>query len=536
LSPTETKNRLNQNISPEGRRYLAWGISLFVTLILLISGTGLFLLSDKNIYLPFRLTNTLELIRIMHPDKYNGAALMKHAQDAVLDELDRYSGLLEKRELDRVHEEFTGSYGGIGITVVGHDYGLMIMSVREDGPAGQAGIQTGDIIIRADSTDLIEMTAYQATYLLRGPENSPVEITVVRNQMADTLRLNLIRKKLPLIHIPYAGITENKTLYIRIIDFEMGASRELKEIFDTLYLDDPDRVEQIILDLRGNPGGLLREAYRTANMFLDDGYLIVGVKGRSIWRNDEYYSSGSDITGNRPIAIIIDRGSASAAEILAGALKYAGRAILVGDTTFGKGLVQEYTELGDGTGLRLTTSRYYFEGGIFLSDPEADAVDSAVGIPPDYYFRFEESKPFPVKLENSLLLRQFAINNKNRIIQFAPFTESEPLWMEEFYHYLEKNQFEYESTITEIANLTRQLIALGGYDKTYHDAIDRIRKLAQNDDRNQFEVYKDYIKRRLYQIALESEFGTGRAYHDAVLPYREDIRFAEAILKNNDSE
>jgi len=163
LSPTETKNRLNQNISPEGRRYLAWGISLFVTLILLISGTGLFLLSDKNIYLPFRLTNTLELIRIMHPDKYNGAALMKHAQDAVLDELDRYSGLLEKRELDRVHEEFTGSYGGIGITVVGHDYGLMIMSVREDGPAGQAGIQTGDIIIRADSTDLIEMTAYQAT-------------------------------------------------------------------------------------------------------------------------------------------------------------------------------------------------------------------------------------------------------------------------------------------------------------------------------------------------------------------------------------
>lgn len=507
-----------------------------MTLILLTSGTGLFLLSDENIYLPLQLTNTLELISAMHPDIYNRGNLIKHAQNAVLNELDRYSGLLEPRELDRVHEEFTGSYGGIGITVVGHDYGLMIMSVREDGPAGQAGIKTGDIIIRADSTDLAEITAYQATYLLRGPENSPLELTIARNQMADTLRLHLTRKQLPLIHIPYAGITENRTLYIRINDFEMGTSRELKDILDTLYLNNPDAVEQVILDLRGNPGGLLREAYRTANLFLNNDYLIVGVKGRSIWRHEEYYSSGSDITGNLPIAVIVDRGSASAAEILAGALKYANRAILVGDTTFGKGLVQEYTGLGDGSGLRLTTSRYYFEGGIFLNDPEAEVIDSAAGIPPDYYYLFEELRPFPTELENSSLLREFAFNNKERIIQFTPFTESDPVWMDEFYDYLENNLFKYESTIAGIANLTRQLIALRGYDKVYVDAINRICKLAQNDDKNQFEVYKDYVKRRLYQIALESEFGATRAYRDAVLPYREDIQFAEVMLKNIGSE
>lgn len=533
MSQPETENRLNQNIPREGRRSMIWGVCLFVTLILLTSGAGIFLLSDQNIYLPLQLTNTLELISIMHPDKYNSGNLMKSAQNAVINELDRYSGLLEPRELDRVHEEFTGSYGGIGITVIGHDYGLMIMSVREDGPAGQAGIHTGDIIIRADSTNLANLTAYQSTYLLRGPENSALELTIARRQMADTLRFDLTRRQLPLIHIPYAGLTENGSLYIKINDFEMGISRELRAVLDSLYLNNPDDVEQIILDLRGNPGGLLREAFSTADIFLEKGHLIVGVKGRSIWRNEEYYSTGSDITGNVPIALIVDQNSASAAEILAGALKYANRAILVGDTTFGKGLVQEFASLDDGSGLRLTTSRYYFEGGIFLNDPEAEVIDSAAGIPPDYYFLFDEQKQFIIELENSSFLREFAIYNKDRIVEYAPFTESEPIWMNQFFDYLELNQFKYVSTITGIANLTKQLIILSEYDKVYIDAIDRVCKLAQNDDKNQFEVYKDYIKRRLYQTALESEFGTTIAYRDAVLPYRLDIKFTEEILKNN---
>ncbi len=536
MSQPETENRLNQNIPHEGSRSMIWGVGLFVTLILLTSGAGIFLLSDKNIYLPLQLTNTLELISIMHPDKYNSGKMIKSAQNAVINELDRYSGILEPRELDRVHEEFTGSYGGIGITVFGHDNGLMIMSVREDGPAGQAGIHTGDIIIRADSTDLANLSAYQSTYLLRGPENSALELTIARKQMADTLKFDLTRRLLPLIHIPYAGITKNGSLYIKINDFEMGISRELRGVLDSLYLNNPNDVEQIILDLRGNPGGLLREAYSTADIFLEEGHLIVGVKGRSIWRNEEYYSTGSDITGNVPLALIVDQNSASAAEILAGALKYANRAILVGDTTYGKGLVQEFASLDDGSGLRLTTSRYYFEGEVFLNDPEAEVIDSAAGIPPDYYFPFEEQKPFIIELENSSFLREFAIDNKDRIIEYAPFTENDPIWMNQFYDYLELNHFNYISTIAGIANLTKQLIILSEYDKVYIDAIDRVCKLAQKDDKNQSEVYKDYIKRRLYQTALESEFGTTIAYRDAVLPYRLDIKFAEAMIKNNSPE
>ncbi len=535
MSQAEAENKLI-DIESEKKRLIRWGISLFATLILFIISSALFILSDKDLYYPLQLTNTLELIRAVHPDLHNRVEMINHAQDAILDELDRYSGLLEPRELDRVEEEFTGSYGGIGIMVVGHERGLMIMSVRDDGPAGQAGLRTGDIIIMADSTELADLAAYQATYLLRGPEDSPLKIMIARNNMTDTLTFNLNRKQLPLIHIPYAGLTQNKSLYIKIIDFEAGLVDDLKGVIDSLYLANPDEVERIILDLRGNPGGLLREAYQTANCFLDAGHLIVGVKGRSIWRDEEFRSSGADLTGNKPIAIIVDRGSASAAEIVAGALKYAGRAILVGDTTFGKGLVQEYSGLGDGSGLRLTTSRYYFEGGIFLNDPEAEVIDSAAGIPPDFYYSFEELEPFPTRLENALLMRDFAFENADRIIQYAPFTEADPLWMNEFRAYLETNNFLYTSTITGIADLTRQLIALGGYRQIYVDAIDKIYQIAQNDDKNQFDIYRNYIKQRLYQLALEAEFGSMRAYRDAIVPYRGDIHYAEAILtekKNN---
>ena len=187
---------------------LRWGISLFVSLVLLISFCAIFILSDSGLYVPLRIYRTVELVGALYPDYDYSGDLIGKARDAVLAELDRYSGLLEPRELDRVHEEFGGSYGGIGITVIGHDFGLMIMSVRDDGPAGQAGIRTGDIIIKADTTDLAGLTAYQSTYLLRGPEDTPLELIILRNRLADTLQFNLIRKQLPLIHIPYAGLTE----------------------------------------------------------------------------------------------------------------------------------------------------------------------------------------------------------------------------------------------------------------------------------------------------------------------------------------
>jgi len=513
---------------------LKWGVALFCVIVLMVSSLSVYVMSERNLYYSMELVSSLNLIRLLYPDDYNATEMVRQARRAIFDKLDRYSGYLEPDALDRVTEEFSGSYGGIGITVVTHDRGLLVMSVREDGPAGKAGMLSGDVIIKADTVDFEGLNSYQSTYVLRGEEGTTVDVTVARNRLADTLNFSLVREKLRLIHIPYAGLTENKSLYIRIMDFEANTAEDLLSCLDSLYLNNEDSVRAIILDLRGNPGGLLNEAVAAADLFLDRGKVIVGIKGRSHWRNDEFRSSGRDITNGLPMAILIDRGSASAAEILAGSLKYAGRAVLVGDTTFGKGLVQEYNGLFDGSGIRLTTARYYFEGGRFLNDPEAEVIDSAAGIPPDYYFTPVSFERFPMLLENTMLLREFAVANRDEILAYAPFTEASSKWLDDFIVFAEENGFTYESDLTLLAQFARDEAIFQNYSDETLTAIDSIYRLAGDDDRNQYYIYSDYIRRRLYQIAVETEYGTSRSYRDAILPYRPDITLAEEALLNED--
>lgn len=530
MSQAEVEDKVDVDYTKVRRRYLIWALTLFSAIVLSISVVSLCVLSEKALFYPLRLVSALNLIKVAHPNAFDGNTLMESARKALFDKLDRYSGYLESKEMNRVREEFTGSYCGIGITVMGHDRGLAIMSVREDGPAGRVGIRTSDIIIQADSVMLDGISSYKASYLLRGQEGTSVSILVVRNQFADTLEFNLQRERLRLIHIPFAGLTRNKSLYIRIIDFEAGLSEDLFGVFDSLYSNSDDTVKAVILDLRGNPGGLLSEAISVSDMFLESERLIVGVKGRSRWLSREYYSSNGDMLGGLPLAILVDRGSASAAEVLAGALKYAGRAVLVGDTTFGKGLVQEYDQFADGSGIRLTTARYYFKGRVFLNNPDAAIVDSASGIPPDHYFKSTGSEHFPVHLESSLLMREFAIGNQDEILAYAPFMESSPEWFARFIDYAREKDFQYESELTEFAEFIRDEVALRNYSDAAFKSVDRICELAVADDRSQFRVYKDYIKQRLYQIAIEVKYGVARAYRDAILPFRQEISYAESIL------
>lgn len=480
--------------------------------------------------------SSLGIIRHIHPEQYNGARMIKNAREAVFDQLDRFSGYLEPEELERISEEFSGTYGGIGITVVAHDKGLAIMSVREDGPAGRVGIRTGDIILQADSVRLEGISPYKATFLLRGKEGTTVEIKIARRSFTDTLEFSLQRERLKLIHIPYAGLTANNSLYIRIFDFESGLTQDLMHVIDSLCLKNDDTVKAVILDLRGNPGGLLNEAIASSDLFLDEGYLIVGIKGRSRWRIKEYHSSGRDIINGLPLAVLISRGSASASEILAGALKYAGRAVLIGDTTFGKGLVQEYHGLGDGSGIRLTTARYYFEGNVFLNDPDSPVVDSAKGIPPDFYFQSVGSEPFPVKLESSLLMREYAIDNRDEILAHPPAIEPSPKWLDNFIDYARQKEFSYKSELTRLTELVMNVTVSGTYSDRTREAVSKIYALAERDDSAQFEMYKDYVGRRLYQIAIEAEFGTERVYREAILPFRKDVTLAETILLSKGKE
>lgn len=513
------------------RRQLVLSAALMFLLIMLSGGMGVFVLTDKSLHSSLLLAQTAVVIQKQSNGDLDWDQMFLSGVQSMTDKLDRYSSYIEPTRFQQMDEEFTGAYGGIGVSVIGHESGLLIMLVREHGPGQRVGLLSGDIIIKADSVQLAGMSANECTKLLRGPEDTRVTVTLFRPVTKDTIVVDITRRRIDLLHIPYAGITADSLIYIRILDFGAGTSDDVANALDSLLAERPGEVRGILLDLHGNPGGLFSEAYNTANLFLDEGQLIVGTDGRSRWRDKEYRSTGVDKTGGLPLAIIVDRGSASAAEIVAGSLRQLKRGILVGDTTFGKGLVQGFSGFPDGSGLRLTVSRYFLEGNVYLNEFDSSLNDVGHGLVPDYYLNAVDREPFPIALENSLLLRKFAAINQDEIValggQFSPGKEM----IDRFKKFTMENGFVFVSRPSLIArSIVTQTLFEGRRPRTIASA-QRLLRLSRDLDKAQFARYTDYIGRRLRQLAYERTYGLARAYAEVIVPGRPQIRQAAEILR-----
>jgi len=522
---------MNQAV-PLDRKFFLLSMVLLALVVLIAGGMGVYVLSDPGIEQAFTFARAALKIANLHGYEVTKSDLITSARIAMFDRLDRYSSYLESAQFERLDEELTGHYSGIGITVIRHEQGLLIMSVRENGPAGEIGLLIGDVIIAADSVALAGISADSATSLLRGEEGTSVLARVFRPVTKGTVEVKIARRRIPLLHIPFAGYTSDSLVYIRLLDFEAGATEDVKSAFDSLIngKSHGPKPRGIILDLRGNPGGLFTEAYETADLFLEEGAFIVGTDARSRWNEREFYATGTDLTDGLPLAVIIDRGSASSAEIVAGALKQAGRAVLVGDTTFGKGLVQGFTRFPDGDGLRLTIARYYFDNDLYLNDFDSTLNDTGHGLVPDYYFSSDEAHPFVWSLDYSLLLQQFASQYQDEIISATEEGELTDDWPGRFASFTKQNDFTYASTVTRLAELLADLVEMEQSSNDTKQATKRILDLARQDDENQFRMHTDYVKMWLTQIAFERKFGAYRAYRDVIVPERPVIRFASRVL------
>jgi carboxyl-terminal processing protease len=515
------------------RRPLFLSAIFMFLIVLLAGGAGVIVLSDSDLHQSFRLVRVAMTIDQLYQEDVDWGRLLEAGMDGMFGHLDRYSGYIEPRRLDRMHEELSGSYTGIGVSVVEHDDGLLIMSVREDGPAAASGILNGDLIIRVDSVSLRGLDVYEATNVLRGPEDTKVTLGLVRPVDDDTLEVAVTRQKIDFVHIPYAGITSDSMIYIRLLDFDAGASDDVEAALDSLLADSETSPQGVILDLRGNPGGLFSEAYKTANLFLDKGQFIVGTDGRSRWSEESHSSSGNDITYGLPLAVIVDRGSASSSEIVAGSLHQLERAILVGDTTFGKGLVQGYHGLHDGSAVRLTISRYYLADSLYLNEFDSALVDTGHGLVPDHWLRFPERDGFVRALERSLLLNRFAHEHTDEIVGESDLFDLDDSWVTRFESYAQVHDFEYSSATSDRAEKMVDLLDESEARREFRRAAGRLLQESKRVDAARFEKYEAYIKRRLKQIALERKHGTYTAYDQAIVPSREDIRVAAALLKES---
>lgn len=317
------------------------------------------------------------------------------AIQGMLSTLDPHSMYFPHREFKKLQEDQGSRFYGIGVTIVQHRDGVYVQSAVEGAPAGRLGLRYGDRIVEVDGQDARDWTSEQVSKKVRGPQGEPVTIKVDRAGAEAVLTFTIIRDSVPLPSIRNAYMLRPGTGYVGLTGgFQSTSDEELREAIKKLK---GDGMRQLILDMRGNPGGLLNQAIDVASEFLPRGKVVVSVKGRTDYSEPIVYKSSGANPEDVPLVILINRGSASASEIVAGAIQDHGRGLIVGETSFGKGLVQHVFQLPYNTGLTLTTARYYTPYGRSLQR------DYSSGSLYDYYTRHEDAaaSPSPAQRNNS---------------------------------------------------------------------------------------------------------------------------------------
>ena len=299
-------------------------------------------------------------------DDVDTQKLTESAIEAVLEDLDPHSVYISARQLARVNEEFQGAFEGIGIEYQILSDTLLVVAPIAGGPSEALGIQSGDRIVRIDDSSAIGITSEMVQRKLRGPKGTKVDVMIVRAGMREPLAFTITRDKIPIYTVDASFMVSPKVGYINVNRFAATTYTEFLDGVTTLREAGMDR---LVLDLRGNAGGYLEQAFRMADELMPAGRKIVYTKGRRPEFDEEYISSGSGRFTDVGLVILVNQGSASASEIVAGAVQDWDRGLVVGETTFGKGLVQRQFDLKDGSAFRITTARYYTPSGRLIQRP-----------------------------------------------------------------------------------------------------------------------------------------------------------------------
>jgi carboxyl-terminal processing protease len=318
-------------------------------------------------------------IKLNYVEPISDDQLLEYAIEGMLNGLDPHSVYLKGERYDDLNEGTTGAFSGLGMEVIMEDGFVKVVAPIDDTPAAEAGIRTGDLIIRMDGKTVTGLSLSEATERMRGKIGTKITITILRESEPDPFDVELTRAVVRLNSIKQKRLSDSIG-YIRVTQFQMASAENFRK--ELKKLRESDGFEGLILDLRNNPGGLLTSAISIADVFIDEG-LIVSTKGRSATNDQEYKATPSDFIDGKPLVVLINGGSASASEIVAGALQDHGRALVLGTDSFGKGSVQTVLNIDDKEAIKLTTARYYTPSGRSIQ---------ASGITPDVIVEYREFK------------------------------------------------------------------------------------------------------------------------------------------------
>ena len=330
-----------------------------------------------------RYTNVLRIVEEEYVTEVEPKELVHASIRGMLRTLDPHSNFLPKQEYTQLQERQQGSYHGLGISVQMRDGDLTVISPFEGTPAYRLGIRSGDVISKIEGDDTRGMELDDAVKRLRGPKGSEVTISITRAGYDQPLDFTIVRDKIDLKSVPYAFMLDGDTGYLRISDFTETTEDELHQGLVELQIAG---ATNLVLDLRDNPGGLLDQAVAVSNKFLKKGSLIVYTRGRTDGSDYDYLANRTSSHDNVPLVVLVSRGSASASEIVSGAIQDHDRGLIVGENTFGKGLVQSIYRISEGNGLALTTAQYFTPSGRSIQRDYSGSFD-------DYYYNARADAP-----------------------------------------------------------------------------------------------------------------------------------------------
>ena len=342
--------------------------------------------SENDIYKKIDLFGeVLEKINKEYVDEIDQSESMDSAINGLLQSLDPYSAYMSPKIFNEMQTETSGEFGGLGIEVSMESGVVKVISPIDDTPASRAGIKAGDYIVKIKDTQVQGKTLSEAVDLMRGPVGSSIELTVRRRGVKKALTFNIIREVIEIQSVK-TDLLEDNIGYIRLTSFNENSGEQIEDKIKDL--EKKQNIKAYILDLRNNPGGLLSQAIRISDFFLDNGE-IVSTKSRKASENRKWFAKKGDLTNGKTLLVLINYGSASASEIVAGALKDHKRAIILGENSYGKGSVQSIIPLKNKGAIRLTVAKYYLPSGKSISE---------VGVSPDIGVN-EEGDEFRIKSE-----------------------------------------------------------------------------------------------------------------------------------------
>lgn len=360
---------------------------LIGVVVLIIAGvaTYSFTHDQKNFEIAKNLDIYYTLFRELNTfyvDDVNPNKLVKTSIDKMLESLDPYTNYITENDIEDLRFMTTGEYAGIGALITKHRDNIIISEPYEGFPAHKFGLKAGDILLEVEGKSTSKMNTEDVSELLKGPAMKPVKLKIKRPTDNKTFDIDVVREKITIEAVPYYAMLDDKTAYIRLSNFTQNCGDEIKKAYLKLKANNP---ESLILDLRSNPGGLLHESVNIMNLFVPKGTEIVSVKGKIKEMDNTYSATQEPIDTTVRIAVLTNRASASASEIIAGAMQDLDRGLVIGTRTFGKGLVQTTRDLSYNAKLKITTAKYYVPSGrcIQALDYSNRNEDGSVGSVPD---------------------------------------------------------------------------------------------------------------------------------------------------------